>query len=419
VSYIENSEFNALKTASSLGALTVLDRILVVAPDFPYPPTDGARVDIWERLKILVHVARKIELVVTVKSNPDHAALSRVREIADRVSIVNRRKNLRSLLSLRPFQLTSRIGLNSIPISGNFDAVLLEGEYVSGILENPNLKTTLVILRVHNNSMRNFQQLAKSERNPLRRAFYLAEAARSGRLFCRVARASDLLWFISQNEYKEYVEAHPEQEMIASFVPPSIGEIRPYVGPRTQNCALFIGTLGLAPNARAIEWFLSNVHGRLNGIPGYRLIIAGNTLGNPIDRIYRAANGYSNVEIYQNPNNTAELYETASVFINPVMHGTGVKLKTIDAIRAGLPVVSTSIGAEGTGLVHGEHILIADSPNDFADALNAILLDISLGERLVRQSQSFLQMHYDYEKAIRRSLKIRSADFLHQDSKWP
>ena len=419
VSRIEGSESNAPKTAPVLGTSKVLDRALVVASDFPFPPTDGARGDIWEQVKVLVRIARTVELVVTVKSLPDQAALTRVRELANEIHIVNRQRNLRSLLSVEPFQVTSRRGLDSIALTGLFDAVILEGEYVSGILDNPHLNAKLRILRVQNNSVKNFQQLAKSEVNPLRRFFYLAEAAKSRQLFHRVAGAADLLWFISKDEYQDFIEAHPEKDKVASFVPPSIGEIRPCVGPRTQHCALFIGTLGLAPNARAVEWFLKNVHGRLNRIPGYRLVIAGNTLGNSIDSIYRAASAYTNVVIHENPQETADLYQAASVFINPVMHGTGVKLKTIDAIRAGLPVVSTSIGAEGTALLHGEHILIADSPNDFADAVHKIFLDSAMGERLVAESQSFLRIHYDQEIAIRRSLANLSTRPQHQGPKDP
>jgi glycosyltransferase involved in cell wall biosynthesis len=98
------------------------------------------------------------------------------------------------------------------------------------------------------------------------------------------------------------------------------------------------------------------------------------------------------------------LYQRAAVFVNPVLRGAGIKLKTIHALQAGVPVVSTSIGMEGTGLIDGTHLLMADSADDFVRMVASLLQNRSLAGRLVHSAQSFLSETYDHERNMRQSL---------------
>lgn len=381
-----------------------MKRILVVSPDFPYPPTDGARADIWGRLQALKALGYTVEMIATVKSLPDDESLREIRKICSNVQIIERRRKWRSMLSLRPFQLISRLDLQNAPLSASYDAAILEGEYVTTILKNKSFDTRVRILRVHNDSARNFEQLAKSETSFLRCIFYRMEAAKSRAHFDEIVRAFDLFWFISNNEYQTFLHNHPGLAGASCFLPPSVDVQSLSQSPRRKPHALFIGTLGLAPNARAVEWYLNHVHASLADIPGYGLDIAGNTLGMSIDSIRKCASRYHNITISENPDSVADLYANASVFVNPVFHGTGVKLKTVHAIQAGLPVVTTTTGAEGTGLIDGRHLAIADSPDDFASAVRSLLLNETLSVKLVAESQNFLRMRYDQRKAISASL---------------
>jgi glycosyltransferase involved in cell wall biosynthesis len=382
-----------------------MKRILVVAQDFPYPPTDGARADVWGRLQSLKRLGYAIDLLATVKRDPSNGDRCYVEQTIGSVVTVKRSRGWRSILSLRPFQLVSRYGLRRAVISGRYDAVVLESEYVASVLKNKGLDARLRILRVHNDSARNFEQLAKSETSLLRKLFYRMEATKARMYFGGVTREFDLLWFISNDEYREFMKVNPDMAEAASFLPPAVNAQDLCLSPRNSPRSLFIGTLGLAPNARAAEWYLKNVHARLSGIPQYGFDIAGNTLGMSIDSIRSVANVYKNVTLTENPTALADLYRNASVFVNPVFHGTGVKLKTILAVQAGLPVVTTTIGAEGCGLLNEEHLLIADHPQEFAAAVRRLLSDSGLATRLVAASQQFLRINYNHDDAIGASLR--------------
>jgi glycosyltransferase involved in cell wall biosynthesis len=116
------------------------------------------------------------------------------------------------------------------------------------------------------------------------------------------------------------------------------------------------------------------------------------------------AQRYSNILLCFDPEDLSGLYKRAAVFVNPVLRGAGIKLKTIHALQAGVPVVSTSIGMEGTGLIDRVHLVVADSADDFARGVSSLLGGRSLRARLVDSAQSFLAETYDYERNITKSL---------------
>jgi glycosyltransferase involved in cell wall biosynthesis len=82
----------------------------------------------------------------------------------------------------------------------------------------------------------------------------------------------------------------------------------------------------------------------------------------------------------------------------PLRHGGGTRLKILEALAWGLPVVTTSIGAEGLGLVDGRQALIADSPQAFASAVARLLDDDELWRKLSRSGRVFVEERYDWEQ---------------------
>src|SRR5262245_66569887 len=74
--------------------------------------------------------------------------------------------------------------------------------------------------------------------------------------------------------------------------------------------------------------------------------------------------------------------ERSRVCVVPLLHGAGVKGKVVESLMMGTPVVTTTVGAEGLELRHGEHVLIADTPQDFADGLAHLLTDRDRWESL-------------------------------------
>jgi glycosyltransferase involved in cell wall biosynthesis len=93
--------------------------------------------------------------------------------------------------------------------------------------------------------------------------------------------------------------------------------------------------------------------------------------------------------------NVWPFYDKATVFFVPLRLGSGTRLKIVEAMAMGLPVVSTSVGAEGLDIAHGENILIADDADSFSDYILALLSDPDLRARIAAGGQQLAQ-RYDW-----------------------
>jgi glycosyltransferase involved in cell wall biosynthesis len=92
----------------------------------------------------------------------------------------------------------------------------------------------------------------------------------------------------------------------------------------------------------------------------------------------------------------------AAVFVVPLRMGGGTRLKVVEGLAMEKAVVSTSLGSEGIDVTHGQHLLIADEPDAFADAVLRILRDCGLAARLGREGRALVESRYTWETAVRR-----------------
>jgi glycosyltransferase involved in cell wall biosynthesis len=82
----------------------------------------------------------------------------------------------------------------------------------------------------------------------------------------------------------------------------------------------------------------------------------------------------------------------------PLRAGGGMRVKILDAWARGIPIVSTTIGAEGITYNSGTDILIADTPEEFSRAVSQVLIDNDLAKRLSQYGRETLENHYDWKK---------------------
>lgn len=381
-----------------------MGRILIVANDFPYPPHHGAAVDIWGRILSLKRLGFTLDLIATVKSRPTRADIDAVQAVVSSLWILGRDVRLSATISLNPFQVRSRRALKEVALTEKYDAVLLESEHVGPILENVRLHAKARILRSQNDEARYFRELSKSSRNWKERMFYKLEAVRFDKYSPALRAKCDLLWFISDWERTLHLRKSPSDVSKAVFLPPDPGTSKISSYPASGKEVLFVGTLAVSLNVNALQWYVDHVHPRLSKLEGYSLTIAGRTGGVPIPALIKMVERYPNISFCPDPQDLSDLYSRAAVFVNPVLRGAGLKVKTINALQAGVAVVTTSIGMEGTGLVDGTHLLVADSADEFAGSVEKLLSERSLAARLVRSAQSFFAEKYNQERNIEQSL---------------
>jgi glycosyltransferase involved in cell wall biosynthesis len=171
-------------------------------------------------------------------------------------------------------------------------------------------------------------------------------------------------------------------------------EVLPKETPSDGRTILFCGALSYWPNGDAVRFFVGQVFPEIRRrLPDTRLLIVGRSVGNELTGV---ADGTS-VQIEANVPSIAPYYRRASVAIAPLRVGGGTRIKILEAWAFGVPVVSTSIGAEGLQGIHGQELLIADTPQAFARACVSLLESRTLRARLAQRARQLVLERYRWD----------------------
>jgi glycosyltransferase involved in cell wall biosynthesis len=164
-------------------------------------------------------------------------------------------------------------------------------------------------------------------------------------------------------------------------------------GARERKGMVFFGTLGYVPNREAALYFCRNILPRIRARnPDVTLTIIG---GRAPDDVV-ALGSLPGVEYHGFVDDVRPYLWEAAVCVVPLLSGGGTRLKILEALAAGCPVVSTSLGAEGLHLRAGRDLLLADDVDFFAHQVLRILEQKRLAERLSRQGHETTRSRYDW-----------------------
>jgi polysaccharide biosynthesis protein PslH len=164
---------------------------------------------------------------------------------------------------------------------------------------------------------------------------------------------------------------------------------------------LFVGNLSFGPNVHGIRHFIEKAWPLIRAArPDVRMQIVGLNPGSSLRELIENAS----IELHANVPSVAPYYERADAVIAPIMFGGGTRVKILEAMAFGRAVVSTTIGAEGLGVEHGRHVLIADDMADFAAAIVRLAADADLRRRLAENGRA-LQVERFSQQAMDASVR--------------
>lgn len=152
---------------------------------------------------------------------------------------------------------------------------------------------------------------------------------------------------------------------------------------------LFIGNFRHPPNLEAVEYFCTKVVPRIDPLvlEQHPVYIVGNALD---EKVRALGQGLRGVRMVGWVPSVQPYLERSRVSVIPLLHGAGTKRKLIQALMVRTPTISTAVGMEGLSLQNGEHVLQADDPQTFADAIVRLVMDRQLWERLAAQGRAHI-----------------------------
>ena len=171
---------------------------------------------------------------------------------------------------------------------------------------------------------------------------------------------------------------------------------------------LFCGAMDYNPNMDALRWFFAEIFAPLReAIPALRVLIVGK---NPTTEI-RAFGERPGVTVTGSVPDVRPYYRRSWLQMVPLRIGGGTRLKIVESLAIGTPVVSTTIGAQGLGLVHDREILLADSAASFTAEIARALRDSSLRTRLEKSGEKVARARFSWKSLGRELISVYAKQF--------
>jgi len=163
-------------------------------------------------------------------------------------------------------------------------------------------------------------------------------------------------------------------------------------GAPVRNSVLYVGSMDYHANADAVIWFVREIWPAIeNRFPGLTFTIAGRNPGPGVRAL-----ASPRVRVTGSIDDVRPYYAAARAVVVPLRVGSGTRLKILEAMAAGVPVVSTRLGAEGLSAVENLHLLLADTADEISSALAQLLEDAALAAGMARAARTFVARNYDW-----------------------
>jgi glycosyltransferase involved in cell wall biosynthesis len=413
-------------------------RILFLSQLIPYPPDAGPKVRSYYTLRYLSQT-HQITLVAFSRPDDPPDALHYLNEFCTEIFTVpiirSRWRDLKAIVMSYYNADSFIIRRDSVPEMyhllenlldvNEYDAVhsdqLWMAQYAMHAKNNGH-PTMTYVLDEHNACFQIYQRLASREENPFKRMFLDREWRKLKKYEAWTCSQFDSLVTVTHEDrylLDELINnrSAPGNNKKSYTIPICVdtNAIEPIINFQNSSNVLHMGTMFWLPNVEGVLWFSHEVWSRIiEEVPQATFTIVGKNPPRSIRELdpnnYQAGEssfastltkGKGSIQVTGYVQDPKPYLERAGIFIVPLLSGGGMRVKIIDAWRWGLPVVSTSVGAEGISYIDGENILIADDPVDFANAVVRVLNDPVLAQRLRRNGRKWVEDHYDWRKVYK------------------
>jgi glycosyltransferase involved in cell wall biosynthesis len=174
-------------------------------------------------------------------------------------------------------------------------------------------------------------------------------------------------------------------------------------GPRRPDSLLFVGNFQHQPNIEGLRFFCSEIFPLIRTRrPQATLSIVGANSGAQETALFSG----EGIRLLGQVPDIRDPLASHSVFVCPIRTGAGVRVKILEAFASGIPVVSTSLGAEGLAARPGEELFLADSPGAFADACLELLEDPAHAQEMAAKARHLVEQRYDLPAVIHRLERV-------------
>jgi glycosyltransferase involved in cell wall biosynthesis len=299
------------------------------------------------------------------------------------------------------------MALESILKASEYDVVQLESLFMTPYIDTVRrFSNAKLILRSHNLEYKIWQRMARVSSNGPKKAYLKLLAKRLKGYEIGVTSQVDGIATISPEDTSNFKELGCKTNLVTLpfGIDTSEYEVeRPY---NFRPTLFHLGAMDWMPNIEGVEWFLKDAWGEiLNAYPNLHLHLAGKA-----SKQFEPKGDRRNLHMDGEVPSAKDYMHSKGIMIVPLLSGGGIRIKIIEGMAMGKVIISTTVGAEGIGVTHGENILIADTPAEFKQRIDEIHENQDMLERISRNARKFIERNFDNGVLTQRLLKFYVGD---------
>jgi len=384
-------------------------KILIVTPSFPYPPDTGGTIRIYNLIKNLAK-ENEIQLISLAGGKINEDAVSELKKYCTNVHLAHMTGRMKLLqipkvigrfMKGQPFMLKYAESdelnglLRNITNECNIDIIQFEHSFMANNVSQlcGNLKARKVLM-FHNIACAQYYRVYKVEKSIFKKIRHLLEWVPMFNWEPKIAEYFDKSVVVSDIDKNLLQFLNPMLDI--SVIPNGVDakSIIPFpLGGRGKSL-LFVGSMDYEPNEDAVRYFCKDVFPLLKkDIPEIKLTVVGK---NPPTDLQKLSEN-PDIIITGHVDDILPFYQKAVLSVVPLRSGGGTRLKILEAMATGTPIVSTAIGCEGLDVVDNKNIMIANTPEEFANKIIHLVSNEDAWNKVALEGRKLVEEMYDWE----------------------
>jgi len=277
--------------------------------------------------------------------------------------------------------------------SNRFDIIQVEGLYLAPYITIiKELSNIPIVYRSHNIEHEIWSRISVNEKNWIKAKYFSLLSRRIRRMEVEISALVDSLVAISKRDENWFLTNGFRKQSISIPSGYTIAEQTNITGLSNNNIC-YLGSLDWIPNQDGLNWFLNEVWPKvLKVFPDLTFNVAGRNA--PISIIERLKKE-NNVIYHGEVESSQEYLNSYSILSVPILSGSGMRVKIVEGMMLGKTVVTTTIGLEGIDAINHEHVIVADTPVDFANAIIELIHQPIIKARIAEKARIFAMGHFD------------------------
>lgn len=385
-------QINALKDEGFLNK----KRVLFVTPTACMEKSSGGGIVTLERLRALLGCSEVHVLTMSVDDLARQCFPSVSWHVAGNLKNKNLNNLIQSYLDKLPLSVWRNTSTELLELALNLAKFSWDCIYVDHWLMIEVAKIfdgNNKVLHLHNAEPEVFFRASKNA-SFIRKILMLAEAYRCANYLRNNTLKFQELHLLSNDDAARLAERAIKHPITRVFLPAvSFNETKRASFEIRRNEVLFIGTLSWHANEEGLEWYATKIVNLIANNISHQIVGGGANA-----RLVSILSEHPKIVIHGYVDDLEPLYQSAKCLAAPLLSGSGIKIKIINALARGLPVVTTSVGIEGFPTGYQEAIMLADTPSAFAKEVEKLMNDNFLWTKSSQAALDYFEQHFSGNK---------------------